>query len=131
MTKEVYSDVLARLLKRIQRVRPALYATKDFFLLHDNACPHTAALVQQFLALKTVSALHHPPYSPDLSSPDYFAFQRLKLLVKGQLFEDIPTIERNVTAALKTIPQTDFEQALRGLEARAQRCVDLNGMYFE
>ncbi len=127
MTKEMYRDVLARLLTRIQRVCPALCATKDFFLLHDNARPHTTALVQQFLASKSVSALHHPSYSPDLSLPDYFAFQRLKLLVKGRRFEDIPTIDRNVTAALKTIPQKDFERALQGLEARAQHCVDSNG----
>ncbi len=40
-------------------------------------------------------------------------------------------MERNVTAALKTIPQTAFERELRDLEARAQRCVDSNGMYLE
>ncbi len=77
---------------------PHCTGTKNFFLQHDNARPHTAALVQQFLASKSVSVLHHPSYSPDLSPPNYFAFQRPKLIVKGQRFEDIPTIERNVTS---------------------------------
>jgi len=38
-----------RLLKRIPRVRPATFCSRDFFLLHDNAPAHTAASVCQFL----------------------------------------------------------------------------------
>ncbi len=49
------------LLKRIQRVWPELY------LEIDNVHPYTTMLVQQFLAQKRVTVLHHPLYSPDLS----------------------------------------------------------------
>ncbi len=42
---------------------------KVLFSLHDNACPHTAAIVQQFLAKKGVVQLSHLTYSPDLSPP--------------------------------------------------------------
>jgi hypothetical protein len=38
-----YKGVMDRLLKRIQRVRPALFYCRDFFLLHDNAPAHKAA----------------------------------------------------------------------------------------
>jgi len=41
-----------RLLKRIQRVRPATFYSPDLFLLHDNVPAHKAASVCQFLTPK-------------------------------------------------------------------------------
>ncbi len=38
-------------------------------LLHDNASPHTATIVQQFFAKKKVAQFSRPPYSSDLISP--------------------------------------------------------------
>ena len=46
---EFYKGVMDRLLKRIQRVRPAALSSRDFFLLHNNAPAHKAASVCQFL----------------------------------------------------------------------------------
>jgi hypothetical protein len=43
---EFYKGVMDRLLKRIQRVRPAAFCSRDFFLLHDNAPAHKAASVK-------------------------------------------------------------------------------------
>ncbi len=78
-----YIQVLYRLCKRTARVRPEMWRDWKFFLLHDNARLHTAAIVQQFLAKEGVAPLSHAPYSPDLSSSDYFAFPKLKLKLKG------------------------------------------------
>jgi hypothetical protein len=47
---EFYKGVMDRLLKRIQRVRPAAFCSRDFVLLHYNASTHKAASVCQFLA---------------------------------------------------------------------------------
>jgi len=41
--------------------------------------------------------LNHPPYSPDLSPCDYFLFPKLKLPLKGRLFEDVQNIQGAVT----------------------------------
>ena len=54
---EFYNGVMDRLLKRIQRVRPAAFCSWDFFLLHDNALAHKVASVCQFLTPKIVSTL--------------------------------------------------------------------------
>jgi transposase len=35
-------------------------------LHHDNARPHTAYIVQEFLAKNKMAVVPHPPYSPDL-----------------------------------------------------------------
>jgi hypothetical protein len=45
---EFYKGVMDRYLKRIQRVRPAEFCSRDFFLLHDNAPAHKAANFANF-----------------------------------------------------------------------------------
>ena len=80
---EFYKGVMDRLLKCIQRVYPAVFCSRDFFWLHDNAPTHKAASVCQFLTpKKNVTILFHPPYSPDLSLPDYFLFPQVENEVK-------------------------------------------------
>ena len=76
---EYYKGVLDRLISHIRQVRPALYRTHDFFLLHNNALAHLAAKIWQFLTQKQVATLNHPSYSPDLSPPNYFLFPKVKL----------------------------------------------------
>jgi len=46
---EFYKAVMDRLLKRIQRVRPPAFFSRDIFLLHDNAPALKAAIVCQYL----------------------------------------------------------------------------------
>jgi len=57
---EYYKGVLDRLISRIRRVCPALYRTRDFFLLHDKTPAHSAANIRQFLTQKQVATLNHP-----------------------------------------------------------------------
>jgi hypothetical protein len=99
---EFYKGVMDRLLKHIQRVRPAAFCSRDFFSLNDNAPAHKAASFCQFLTPKNVTTLYHnhpplPPYSPDLSLPDYFLFPNLKMKLKGIHFADVAEIQEAVT----------------------------------
>jgi hypothetical protein len=57
---EFYKGVMDRLVKRIQQVRPATFCSRDFFLSHDNAPAHKAAIVCLFLTPKNVAILYHP-----------------------------------------------------------------------
>jgi hypothetical protein len=57
---EFYKGVMDRLLKRIQRVRPAAFYSLDFFLLHDNAPTHKSASVLPIFTPKNVTTLYHP-----------------------------------------------------------------------
>jgi hypothetical protein len=59
LNAEFYKGVMDRLLKRIQRVRPAAFCSRDFFLLHDIASAHKAASVCKFLTPKNVTTLSH------------------------------------------------------------------------
>jgi len=98
---EFYKGVTDRLLKCIQRVRPAAFCCRDFFLLHDNAPAHKAASFCPFLTPKNVTTLCHSPYSTDLSPPDYFLFPKLKMKLKGLHYADVAEIQEAVTDELK------------------------------
>ena len=78
--------VMDRPLKRIQRVRPAAFCCREFFLLHDNAPAHKAANVCQFLTPNMLQPFIPPRYSPDLSPPDYFLFPTLEVFHVENVF---------------------------------------------
>ena len=56
---EFYKGIMDRLLKRIQRVRPVAFYSRDSFLLHDNAPAHKAPSVCQILIQKNVTTIYH------------------------------------------------------------------------
>jgi len=57
---EFYKGVMDCVLKRIHRIRPAAFRSRDFFLLHDNMPAHKDASVCQFLTPKNVTTIYHP-----------------------------------------------------------------------
>ena len=66
-------------------------------------------LQQRRFATKQITVLEHPAYSPDLASSDFFPFPKIKEILKGSHFDDIDDIRSNTTAALKAIPQNQFQ----------------------
>jgi histone-lysine N-methyltransferase SETMAR len=113
-----------RLLKRIQRVRPAAVCSREVFLLHNYTPAHNAAIVYQFLTQKC----HNPlslPYSPNLSPPDYFLFPKLKMKLKGTHLVDIAEIQEAVTDELKKVQKEEFSAAFQKLYDRTKACIRL------
>jgi hypothetical protein len=90
--------VMDRPLKRIQRVRPAAFCCREFFLLHDNAPAHKAANVCQFLTPNMLQPLFPPPPPPGtlqiylrqtiFCSPRW-KFSTLKMFLIGPNFADV------------------------------------------
>jgi len=60
--------------------------SKRIVLLHDNACPHTAAHTVETLQKLKFQILANPPYSPDLVPSDYHLFGPLKEALRGWRF---------------------------------------------
>jgi len=73
--------------------------------------------------------LHHAPYSPDLTPPDYFLFPKLKMDLKGNHFAYIKAFQKTVTEILKNIPETDFSHAMEKLADTTKMCMVCNGYY--
>jgi hypothetical protein len=57
---EFYKGLMDRLLKRIQRDRPAASCSPDFFVVHNNAHAHKAASICQFLSQKMLQPSSGP-----------------------------------------------------------------------
>jgi len=53
--------------------------------------------------------LEHRAFSPDLAPSDFFTVSEDEGNKKGRHFDDIDDIRSNTTAALKAIPQNQFQ----------------------
>jgi len=84
--------------------------------------------VREFLATKQITLLEHPAYSLDLAPSDFFLFPKIKEILKRRHFDDIRS---NTMAALKAIPQNQFQNCFEGWTRRWHRCVASQGEYFE
>jgi len=100
--------------KKIRWKRPELFANNTWILHHDNAPAHTALPLREYLATKQIIVFEHPAYSPDLAPSDFFMFPKIKEILKGRHFDDIVDIRNNTTAALKDIPQNQFQNCFEG-----------------
>jgi hypothetical protein len=58
--------------------------------------------------------LEHPPYSPELAPNYFFLFLKIKEILKGKHFDDINDVGSNMMAALKAIPQNQFQNCFEG-----------------
>jgi hypothetical protein len=123
---EFYEGVMDRLLKRIQRVRPAAFCSRDFFFFLDTAPVHKAAV----FAKKSYDPLS-PPHFPDLSPSDHFLFPKLIEKLKGLHFADVAEILEAITDELKKVQKGEFSAAFQKLYDGAKVCIYANGAYFE
>jgi len=92
-------------------------------LLHDNAPSHKAVSTCQFFTQKNVTNLYHPPYSPDLSPPDYFFPPKLKIKLKGLHFADAAEIQETVTDELQKVQKEEFSAAFHKMYDHAKACI--------
>ena len=74
----------------------------------DNAPSHTTLILREFFAKNLTHVAPQPPYSPDLALSDFWLFSMLKRPLRGNHFESIEKIEREMVRALKAIPTVDF-----------------------
>jgi len=123
-----YLEVQKRLREKVRRKRPEIFANNSRILHHDNAPAHTTLSVRHFLATKQITVLEHPAYSPDLAPRDFFLFPMIKEILKGRHFDDIRS---NTTAALKAIPQNQFQNCFEEWTKRWHQCIASQGWYFE
>jgi hypothetical protein len=78
-----------------------------------------------------MTVMEHLPYSPDLAPSDFFLFPKVKKILKGRHFDKIDDIGSNKTAALKAIPQNQFQNCFEGWTRSWHWCMDSQGEYFE
>jgi len=94
-----YLEVLTRLQESVRRKISGLWPDK-WILHYDNAPAHDALRVHEFLAKNSITKGDHPPYSSDLAPCNFWLFPKLKNALKGQRFDDLSDIQRNLKTLL-------------------------------
>jgi len=90
----------------LQKKRPHFLGEKTPIILHNNARPHVADVVNQLLARWQWEVLYHPPNSPDISPCDFDLIPKVKEPLCGRHFKTIPDIIDAVGRSVHTINKT-------------------------
>ena len=80
-----YRQFLQKLRHKMHANRPHLLE-KGVLILHDNTWPHLGKDVRELLDRYSCEVLPHPPYSPNMSPPDFNLFPKLKINMRGVCF---------------------------------------------
>jgi hypothetical protein len=78
VTSATYREKLQRGLKPAIHPERRGRLSEGILLLHNNACPHTAACILKTLRKLRWEAMEHPAHSPHLAPPDIHLFGLLK-----------------------------------------------------
>jgi histone-lysine N-methyltransferase SETMAR len=100
-------------------------------LLHDNACPHSAAHTKETLQELKSEALNHPPYSPDLAPSDFHLFGSFKDALRCHQFaDDDDEVKEAMHDCIRTQPKTFF-YGIRKLVDSWTKCIKKQRNYVE
>jgi histone-lysine N-methyltransferase SETMAR len=100
------------------------------YRLHfDNAPPHRARIIAQFLEEHGVHRIPHPANSPDLAPCDYFLFSRLKHWLPGKVFKTSEDCRRKVADFLKHVDSSELEAAIIRWAKRCSEVIHKQGRY--
>jgi hypothetical protein len=73
----------------------------------------------------------HPPYSPDMSPPDFDLFPKLKKPLRGKSFRSIEEVSNEVTRVIRCINNQGVLTGIQGLPKRLTAVIKHNGDYIE
>lgn len=131
INSQYYSNLLSNDLRRaLKNKRPGKLSSKPL-LQQDNARPHTARLTCETLERMGWVTIPHPPYSPDLAPSDFHLFGALKKPLRGKHFASVEEMQTEINQWVRTTSKDFFENGLKSLTKRWQKCVQLRGDYIE
>ena len=100
-------------------------------ILHDNAQPHASGAVLEILGKYGWQVLPHPPYSPDMSPPDFYLFPKLKKPLRGKCFGSIEEVSHEVTRVIRRVNNEGVLTGIQDLPKRWTTVLKHNGDYIE
>ena len=98
VTADVYKQQLIKMNLALNEKRPVKDTkSRQVLLLHDNARPHKAKVVQETIKELKWKVLLHPAYSPDIAPSDYHLFRSLKNNLREKQFTEFEEVKKWVT----------------------------------
>lgn len=132
ITGTLYRTQLMRLNRALKEKRPQYYSRHDkIILLHDNARPHVAVPVKNYLKTLDWEVLPHPPYSPDIAPSDYHLFRSMAHALSEQRFTSYEDTKNWVDSWIASKDKEFFRRGIRMLPERWEKVVASDGQYFD
>ena len=131
VNKEYYEKYLRTVLRPALRSKPSELINCTQLILHDNGSPHKSNVVKELLEGYGWEVLDHPPYLPDLPSPDFDLFPKLKEPLWGVRYDSLDELEYAVNAEVRHINFSCLATGIEALPSRWNSVIRSMGDYFE
>jgi len=130
VTAAYYCQFLQKVRRKMHANRPDLLQN-GVLILHDNARPHVGKVVRELLDRYSWEVLPHPPYSPDMSPPDFDLFPKLKINMRGVRFSTLKDLSASVTRRVRQLncstDLTEYHGPSKTLDAVIRQKGDYTG----
>ena len=131
VNKEYYEKYLRTVLCPALRRKRSELINCTPLILHDNALPHKSNVVKELLEGYGWEVLEHPPYSPDLSPPDFDLFPKLKQPLRGVRYNSLDKLECAMNAEVRRINFSCLATGIEALPSRWNSIIRSRADYFE
>jgi len=130
VTAAHYRQFLQKLRRKMHANRPDLLEN-GFLILHDNARPQSGKDVRGLLDRYSWEVLPHPPYSPNMSPPDFDLFSKLKINMRGVRFSTLEDLSASVTRRVRQLNSSTDLTGIMDLPKRWDAVIRQKGDYTE
>ncbi|PSN33184.1 hypothetical protein C0J52_27393, partial [Blattella germanica] len=130
VTGAYYRNFMQNLRRKMHKTRPQLLEAGPL-ILHDTARPHIALVVVEKLREYGWKVLPHPPYSSDMSPPDFDLFPKLKEPMRGRRYSYLEELSTTVTRAIRQMNKICALDGIIKLPRRWDSVIQKQGDYIE
>ena len=95
----------------------------------DNARPHAAREVKQFMEERQMTTIYQSPYSPDINLCDRFFFSWMKSDFSDRTFESPSELEQAALHWARQLTEEALQQEVQKLIDHCQAVIDNHGDY--
>jgi hypothetical protein len=125
-----YVEVLNRLRECVQRVRPELWAEKNWIPASQQCTLAFGTYCASVFRQKDMITTDHPSYLPDLAPCNFFLFSKVKTIMRGGYFGDVNSIKCETTRLLKNLTSQDMQHCFLQWKQRWAKCIHSGEEYF-
>ena len=101
----------------------------DMLWQWDNARPHTARLVKDFLEDRGITTVFQSPYSPDFNLCDRFLFRWMKTDFSKREFESHEDLQEAALHWARSLSEEDLQREVQRLVDHCQAVIEAQGDY--
>ena len=131
VTGTFYCDFVLSSVVNHEKAKRLRAGVRGIKLFHDDAPAYRSAVVKSYLEEFHIQVLPHPSYSPYLSPCDFWLNPYIRSCLQGRKFEMCSAVGSALYQCINSISKEQFKNAFSEWISHLQKCVQVNGEYFE